>query len=214
MKDDTIANVKDSSDTSRKRKRSICDRCKKPSPQVCICSALPETPFTLQHSRVIVLQHPHERKRKNSSIPLISLCLDQSMKGADTDDFDFSLYTVTGRYLGEDIVLKSIWKMINDPNEPLYICYPNEDAVSLKELLSQKSVASCRKLDDQNFKMKNIKSTIIFIDATWSHAKEMYIKTKEKNGWPKHAINIKLNPTSDNGKDFQARYEYAFIMVT
>jgi DTW domain-containing protein YfiP len=62
-------------DCNKKQKRSICLRCDRP---LCICSALPVVPINLQHCHIIVLQHPHETKTKNSSLPLIKLCFDSS----------------------------------------------------------------------------------------------------------------------------------------
>ena len=74
--------LKSSAAAAAKEKRKICAHCRRPS-KVCICPSLPSTPLAFHRCQVIVLQHPHESRRKNRSMPLVQLCV----KGAaeDTD---------------------------------------------------------------------------------------------------------------------------------
>jgi len=54
--------------------RLTCGRCARPL-SVCVCSALPERPLETS-TRVLILQHPGERKRKTvSTVPLLPLSL-------------------------------------------------------------------------------------------------------------------------------------------
>jgi len=77
----------------RRTKREICDRCRRPVPQTCLCASLPDTPIRLATTEVVVLQHPLELKNHKAashrSVPLLELCLDAS-----------SLVVKTGRRFG------------------------------------------------------------------------------------------------------------------
>ena len=66
----------------KKAKRPICQGCNLPS-RTCICTSLPEQPLhpLFQRSRIIVLQHPHEFKRKNRSMVCMEVCI--MISGAD-----------------------------------------------------------------------------------------------------------------------------------
>ena len=59
-----------------KSKRPICQGCNFP-PMTCICPSLPAQPLypLFQRCRIVVLQHPHELRKKNRSLPLVDLCL-------------------------------------------------------------------------------------------------------------------------------------------
>ena len=54
--------------------RQTCHRCARPQ-RTCLCPALPAEPLPLD-SRVIVLQHPAESRRSDSTTQLIPLCID------------------------------------------------------------------------------------------------------------------------------------------
>lgn len=69
----------------KKRRRQICLKCNRPTPTTCICSSLPNPSLTLSKCRIIVLQHPHEQKRKNRSLPLVGLCFNSSCSGVNND---------------------------------------------------------------------------------------------------------------------------------
>ena len=209
-----------------KRKREICDRCLKPTPQACICSALPEPSelINLLSSRVLVLQHPHEAKRKNRSLPLISLCMSTSSNSGET--FDFNFETIVTKRLGDQIAQShpKIIEFLHDPSNPVFLCYPSDDAISVQEAMERVKSQSKREGENQheqhyaidndltqteNAVPMNVvrkKYTIIFIDATWKYAKEMDSKSIENKSWPKHMIRIKLNPEKGEcGENFQPR---------
>ena len=54
--------------------RPTCHRCARPQ-RTCICPALPAEPLPLD-SRVLVLQHPAESRRSDSTTQLIPLCVE------------------------------------------------------------------------------------------------------------------------------------------
>ena len=56
-------------------RRIPCARCQRPLP-VCLCSALPNQPGLPNRTRVVILRHPKEAKRKVvTTAPLVELCL-------------------------------------------------------------------------------------------------------------------------------------------
>lgn len=54
--------------------RALCARCNRPSPGQCLCPALPEAAIHTA-TRVLILQHPAESKKRIASVPLLKLCL-------------------------------------------------------------------------------------------------------------------------------------------
>jgi len=148
----------------KKTKREICDHCKRPTPQACICAALPQQPLTLRKSRVIVLQHPFESKRKNRSLPIVNMCFspgpscqhqeqhqtDSSCASASScikNDFDF--HTIISKRLGNQIDSK-ILNMINDTNQYFLLFYPSNDAITLREAVEKiKQQETSKNRDDE-----------------------------------------------------------------
>ena len=58
-----------------KSQRDYCPGCRRPLPQ-CLCDHLPPDKIRLPHTRVLVLQHPAEFRRKTTStVPLLGLVL-------------------------------------------------------------------------------------------------------------------------------------------
>mmetsp|Transcript_31116 Transcript_31116/g.81662 ORF Transcript_31116/g.81662 Transcript_31116/m.81662 type:complete len:248 (-) Transcript_31116:657-1400(-) len=56
-------------------KREECPNCFRPK-TVCICAFFPETKIVTR-TRVIIVQHPKEQKRKIRTVPLLEKCIDQ-----------------------------------------------------------------------------------------------------------------------------------------
>ena len=55
--------------------RSMCERCQRPG-KVCICSSLPTNPIPIK-TRLIILQHPKERKKTTyGTVPIVCLCIE------------------------------------------------------------------------------------------------------------------------------------------
>jgi DTW domain-containing protein YfiP len=199
--------------STKKRKRAVCYHCKRQK-AVCICAALPSTNLPLTHARVIVLEHPQETKRKDRSLPLIELCLqkymdvtsDESSERTDCQaHVDFGICTHVCRRLGSQIP-KPIYNILHDKHEIVFLMYPSEDAIPLREALNHvKSLnKSFHSDDNDDYNVANKKINLIFLDATWKFAKEMDTKTIQAQAWPKHMIRVKLDAT-DFGSDFQPR---------
>ncbi|CAI5465122.1 unnamed protein product [Closterium sp. Yama58-4] len=54
-------------------RRALCDRCQRPS-RACLCPSLPPSRLKTR-TRVIVLQHPHEGKKRLATAPILALTL-------------------------------------------------------------------------------------------------------------------------------------------
>lgn len=192
----------------QQKKRVICGKCKFPKERACICKGLPDTPLSalFQRCRIIVLQHPHELRRKNRSLPLVELALfgkhlDQTEQSSSDDDF--VMKTIVGRRIGEksdDAVLK----LLSDPNEVVVLVFPHPDAMDLEDGLALaeskvKGISQNKEEGDPNGKNQSDKKmTLIFIDASWKHAKEMDNKTDAAGVWPNNMIRVQLTPSSSS----------------
>ena len=200
-----------SKDTTQKKKRVICDRCKFPKQKACICKALPSTPLStlFRRCRIIVLQHPHELRRKNRSLPLVELALfgkhlnqtEQQLSNAASDDNNFVMKTIVGRRIGEksdDAVLK----LLSDPNEVVVLVFPHPNAMDLEDglALAESKIKGKSQKQQGEFdgNEPDKKMTLIFIDASWKHAKEMDNKTEAAGVWPDHMIRVQLTPSSSS----------------
>uniref|UniRef100_A0A7S1BV46 tRNA-uridine aminocarboxypropyltransferase n=1 Tax=Corethron hystrix TaxID=216773 RepID=A0A7S1BV46_9STRA len=145
-----------------KKKRPICPKCGH-HPSTCLCPYLPkEHPGTLRRSSIAILQHPHEARRFNSSVRLLSLVQEVTV--------------LTGRRLdqiqGTDA---KIWlERIRCGN--VVLVYPSNDAVGLEEGVDEYR-SRRKRIADGNFEGRGNDDGVVlflFIDATWTHAKEMY----------------------------------------
>ena len=104
-------------DKQQKPKRIICAGCNFP-PRTCVCPSLPAQPLypLLNKCRIIVLQHPHELRKKNRSMPLVDLCLFGKVgQQSDTSKDDFIMKTITMRRFG-DYTDTNVMNILRDPN--------------------------------------------------------------------------------------------------
>jgi DTW domain-containing protein YfiP len=153
-KESASKKANDESDpVNRKSRRKICSRCHRPTPQACVCDALPDKRIKLKKASIVVLQHPHELKMKNRSIPILELCLEKE-----------SLLLCVGRRLGEEQVNEDIFKLLKPPNLPILL-FPGEknesDVLNMTD--AKKNIPE--KLKDGG------KIVFIVLDATWKYAK-------------------------------------------
>jgi DTW domain-containing protein YfiP len=175
------ANSNNSSSGNLKRKRSICTRCDRPAPSACICAALPDERIHLQKCRCLVLQHPHEIRRKNRSLPLVEYCLDAE-----------SLTVTVGRRFGsstDESVLQMLKESPPSPSpeenstpNPVWLFYPGADAIPLSQALKQHKSSK-----------HNGRITLIFLDATWKYAKEMDQANTQNKQYPDHMLRVQLS---------------------
>jgi len=136
----------------------MCDRCQRPMPSACICAALPREPMVLQHCACWILQHPHETRRKNRSLPLVELCLDSA-----------SMTVCKGRRLYPE---NEQVQQLQHSSGDVWLLSPGDDAISLAEALEKR-----RK---QNSNVDG-KLTLLFMDATWKVRQlEGFIVASEK----------------------------------
>ena len=229
----------------QKSKRAVCPTCDFPQ-KTCICPSLPTEPLSgiFQRCRIVVLQHPHELRRKNRSLPLVELSLlgrDHPKKGENgqatnasaeslhnasqsksiekiepvasetqnVEDEDFVMKTIVGRRFG-DHCDASVMKILRDPNEVVVLVFPHPDALYLEDglTLAEKRCGfenDDNKSDDidtaSNNSKPSKKMTLIFLDATWKHAREMDSKTTAAGVWPENMIRVQMAPTDLAKKD-------------
>jgi DTW domain-containing protein YfiP len=172
--------------TTKKKKRPICSRCDRPS-VACICEALPLDRLSLHKCELVVLQHPHEKRRKNRSLPLVELCLSPN-----------DLHTIVARRFGDHIE-PSVMRLLQEEN--VLLVYPGSDAISLTEGLQQ--IEQCRTTKP------DAKITVVFLDATWKYAREMHMANESTGQYPSHMIRIALNP-----EDWQTQFQNRFDIRT
>ncbi len=145
--------------------RELCPNCHRP-PILCVCESLPEEKIQTS-TKVLVLQHPNEFKRKSlSTVPLISLVLEHCV--------------VKVGYNFQPEGLELVQECLDRGNKPLLL-FPGEDAISLDALPGEESAGGNNKNegDDDRSIMKNqvnpITSTndnqlLILVDGTWAEA--------------------------------------------
>lgn len=163
-------------------KRSMCPRCKRPTPRGCICEEIPEDRIPLHQSRIIVLQHPNELRHKNRSLPLLELSL-------RADDLKVFILRRLGDQVDEDVMA-----MLQDDTQPLILMYPGDDAVSLQEGLDlvKTKYLICSKIN------------LLVLDATWKFSREMDMANIREKLYPSHMIRIALSK-EDFPTDFTPR---------
>lgn len=153
-------------------KRRICTKCVRPTPWGCICEGIPEERIALQYSRVFVLQHPSESRRKNRSLPLLELSLRET---------DLSVLKNLRR-LGEQVE-KDVMTSLHDERQPLLLLYPGDEAMTLQEGLD---VVRLRYPSSP-------KINLLVLDATWKYAREMDMANAKHNQYPPHMIRVALS---------------------
>jgi len=152
----------DSSEFHVPRPRHTCERCKRPV-SVCICCSLPKVPYELKLSKLILLQHPDEKKRPLNTSAIIEACLSPE---------SFSIYK--GTQFNCDKTYKALHDMINESPQNTFILYPSKDAVSLEEMIKKGGSDTCY--------------NIILLDGTWRQTKFMYVHTDFVKKLPKVKI--------------------------
>ena len=183
--------------TNKKTKRAICSRCFRPTPRACVCEALPPERIQLKHCTVLVLQHPHETKMKNRSLPLIELCLHPD-----------SIEVVTGRTFldgGNNADNHELRRLLQQPD--VLLLYPDkncDNVVNLGEALDiiderrrkrgKQPVSDVNDTDSTSASSSD-KITIILLDATWKFASEMHRANLRDEQYPEHMLFVSLTPT-------------------
>lgn len=122
---------------------------------MCLCNALPSPPIQTS-TRVVILHHPHERRHKLATVPVLSKCLE-------------NCDVIVGRRLrhGHSNILDSLCNhALQNPNSPLQavFLFPGTDSLPSTEISEWRS--STEAINEKNY-------VLIAFDGTWKHAKEM-----------------------------------------
>ncbi|GKY96585.1 hypothetical protein MPSEU_000618100 [Mayamaea pseudoterrestris] len=165
-----------------KAKRLICPRCDRPTPTACICSCLPIIQIELKNCNVFVLQHPHETRMQNRSLPFVELCLDTK-----------HVQVLIARKLTEK---DDFYRVLDKLETPLWLVYPGADAISLSQAImnlrgNQNKTPSETFPSDSNETLQSPSTpvSLLFIDATWKFAREML----KASIFPPHVQRVQLD---------------------
>ncbi|XP_008786909.2 tRNA-uridine aminocarboxypropyltransferase 2 [Phoenix dactylifera] len=167
--------------------RAVCwDGCGRPS-SVCVCDHLPPCPIPTA-TRVVVLHHPHELRRKLATLPLLSKCL-------------HNLYLVPGRRLrlGSSPLLDSLYRSPSSPTEALFL-FPSSDPASPAADLGAWA-AETPPADRRN-------PVLIVFDGTWREAKEMVAASLPFLS--QFAVRVSLG--CDEGKEGESTFESDLVL--
>ena len=177
-------------------KRPLCLRCSRPTPAACLCDSLPDTPLQLQRCNVFVLQHPHEQRRQNRSLPFVEFCLDSR-----------ALHVLVTRRLKES---DELYRLLNesDHHQPLWLVYPEPDAVSLTQAMADVLGVVGTSLEAAaaptiRHTMQQPRISLLFIDATWKFAREMM----RASVFPSRTRHVQLNLDQDLGHIVPRRFD-------
>jgi DTW domain-containing protein YfiP len=176
--------------SSSKKERLICGTCHRPTPKACICSGLPSSRISLHSCHILVLQHPHEKRRKNCSLPLLQLCL-----------ADESMTVVVSRRFGDQVDPKAMALLQQHSKVLLIFPAQQEEAEYLmdhdngnssqnnnREALSlSKAREYCRSTGD------NEQVLIVILDATWKYAREMDKSNVIQGQYPRNMRRVALS---------------------
>ncbi|XP_046857684.1 tRNA-uridine aminocarboxypropyltransferase 2-like isoform X2 [Xenia sp. Carnegie-2017] len=128
-------------------KRPICCRCKRPK-KVCICCAFPEQRLDIS-TTIYVLQHPEERQRTLTTVPIVAACLPR----------DKCIVYNDVRYSREKYaVLHHLLKQ-----QQTFVLYPDASE-DLREVAKQ--------LD------RDLRYNLVVPDGTWRQARKIFKKNE------------------------------------
>jgi len=142
-------------------RRPDCARCKRPL-QRCVCDALPRASLDTK-SRIAVVLHPKEAKRKLGTVPLLGLCLRN--------------FTVTeGARFPEPDEDPELHALLREDDRQCALVFPGPDA----EVLVEPGAGEPPR-------------TLIFVDGTWVQAKAMVNKSPWLLSLPRVVIHSSEN---------------------
>ncbi|KAL3819794.1 hypothetical protein ACJIZ3_005699 [Penstemon smallii] len=146
-----------SADEKQTRRRICTAGCGRPI-NVCLCNTLPSTPIRTT-TDIVILHHPHERRHKLATVPLLSKCL-------------LNCEIIVGRKLkyGQSKLLDSLHdRACENSNLPfrraLYL-FPGSNALPFTEISRDNSSVDPVSMNEL---------VLIVFDGTWKHAKEMML---------------------------------------
>jgi DTW domain-containing protein YfiP len=138
----------------------------------------------LRRCHCLVLQHPHEERRKNRSLPLAELCLHPD-----------SLTVVRGRRFGPEATPAnteaSLQRLLLVRNEKgssaaVWLLFPGPSAISLQEALQRRRRRKGSKEEEDEV------VTLVFLDATWRYAREMDSANVRHGQYPANTLRVQV----------------------
>ena len=129
--------------------RTLCQSCERPN-QVCWCSYLPNPKVELKKSRILILQHPNEAKRRIRTALMAELGISRSQ-----------CKILKGRKFKADLKVfeeESFEQVLS--RDSTFVLYPGEDAVN---------VVTIPNLEDLKTPL-----TFVILDGTWDEAKKIF----------------------------------------
>ena len=154
------------------RKRAICPRCERPTPRACLCKALPDQRLELEKCHVLVLQHPHEMRRKNRSLFLAEFCLTvNSMTCVRARKWQMATTTGAATAVSNgNVNMGAVTKTLMSTEHSVWLVYPHAQAKPLRQALAERKKLQST-ADGDNDSPKTLRPlTLIFLDATWKFA--------------------------------------------
>ena len=156
--------------TKASTKRSVCAGCDRPS-RVCLCATFPSGGKVDTPLRVILLQHPQERKQKHQSAQFLLKTL-KNVHLVRGKKLAYSDATLVGSCsdgssvtTADDDGTKSSVSTSDADNNQLHL-----DLTRTAVLFPAEGAQTAKELHERNSKI----DTVIALDATWTLAKQMY----------------------------------------
>lgn len=175
-------------------KRAICPRCQRPCPRACLCEALPDHRLSLQKCHILVLQHPHEIRRKNRSLFLAEFCLTpESLTCVRARKWQPTTASTNG-----NVNMGTVTKAFMSPDRAVWLVYPHAQAIPLRQALAERQASllqSTTTTDDDDNDTPERPLTLMFLDATWKFAAEMHRASQ----FPPHVQYVCLDTTDLQG---------------
>ena len=172
-------------------RRVICDRCRRPQKNACICSTLPSKTVYTPHFHTIIIQHPLELTKPLNSVQLFPLILN-----------DFTIHLIRRRKNDNDASMDKVLTEARQRHDHVVLLYPptkHDPSVEFREYLNSNVT------QDQSV-------AIVALDASWQYSQNMYHRFKEQlRPLPKvylcpsqASIYVKIEPSSQHVSTLEA----------
>lgn len=168
---------------SKRLKRAACERCGRP-PRACYCDSLPSRQVRTAVTRVLVLQHEREQRRRQalSSVPVLRLVLERDVDVVRVAEHcDCSV--------GADKRLDELLYAEDPGFDAALVLFPDAQAKLLDgELLGELGLAGDRGQAPSSVgAVGDHRVLLVVIDGTWTEAKKIAFHNREH--WAKAAEN-------------------------
>jgi hypothetical protein len=162
-------------------KRAACERCGRP-PRACYCTSLPSREVRTAVTRVLVLQHEREQRRRQaiSSVPVLRRVLEQ-----DVDIVRVAEHCDCG--VGADARLDDLLYAEDAGFDAALVLFPDAQAKLLDaELLDELGLVADREQAQSTVgAVDGHRLLLVVIDGTWTEAKKIAFHNRDH--WAKAA---------------------------